>query len=134
MDDLINVGGVRSRDQVINLGAYWKDVRKERNSDGLVIYKGCHYLDNAEESDPNWSIWKYVYADGLEVREVGPITGSWENRNALDFGSSQELSTSQDVSDSARTLDVCQQMLTELRKIEYHLMILSKEDLTNEEF
>ncbi len=81
----ISVGGVRSREQIIGLGAYWVDVRMAY-LDGSLIYKGCHFRHNAEVTDDDWEIWKYTWSDGDLVRVEGPLPGAWSNRDGLEWG------------------------------------------------
>ena len=86
LDNELDVGGVKSRDHIINLGAYWKDQIFEYSS-GVLSYRGCHFLHNPGTDDDMWSIWKYTYSDGDLTRIEGPLSGAWDSRAALDWGS-----------------------------------------------
>ena len=81
----LEVGGVRDLGKIIDLGAYWRDVRMEFSS-GDLIYRGVTYFHNIATSDSNWEIWKYNYSSGDMVRIEGPLPGSWDNRATLSWG------------------------------------------------
>lgn len=84
-DEIVIVGGISDRGTIVNLGAYWQDVRMEYSS-GDLIYRGVHYLHNIETSDEEWEIWKYTWgADGLS-RIEGPISAAWDDRATLEWG------------------------------------------------
>jgi len=79
-------GGVLDRQTVAILGAYWRDQRFAYTGNNM-IYRGVHYLHDAEGTDTNWEIWKYTY-DGNSnlVRIEGPLRGAWDSRTSLDWG------------------------------------------------
>ena len=134
MDNELNVGGVKSRDHIINLGAYWKDVRYDCVN-GCVIYKGCHYLSDADESDKNWTIWNYSYEDGNLVREQGPLTGSWNARSSLDWDcySIPPVSVLGYDNDMRDLLDVSHNIFIELKKISMQLNIITDNYISEED-
>ena len=76
------VGNVHDRSQIIDLGAYWRDIHMEYVA-GDLIYRGCHFLHNASTADTNWEIWKYTLVGTDYTRIEGPIRGSWDGRAAL---------------------------------------------------
>lgn len=83
-NEYMSIAGIRSRDHIINLDAYWRDVRIEYSS-GDPIYIGRHFLNDADTSATNWAIWKYTY-DGLDVTRIELLEGSWDNRASLGWG------------------------------------------------
>ena len=79
------VGGLNSRSDIINVDAYWKDIRMEY-SDGNLVYKGVHTDHNSATSDTGWEIWKYTWSGDGPTRIEGPLSGAWDNRATLSWG------------------------------------------------
>lgn len=82
--DLLNIGGIRDRGTIVNLGLYWRDVRMEY-SGGNITYKGAHYKHNPLTSDGEWLIVKYTWS-GTDLVRIETLVGSWDNRATLDWG------------------------------------------------
>ena len=85
MVEELNVGGVRSRDHIINLDCYWRDQRFAY-SGTEVAYRGVHHFHNTATDEDTWEIWKYTYSSDLIVRIEGPLRGSWDDRASLGWG------------------------------------------------
>jgi hypothetical protein len=125
MTEILNIGGVRDRSQIINLGSYWKDVRREY-SNGVLLYEGKHYKHNAPESDEEWAIWKYTTSNG-DVRVEGPLVGSWTNRTGLDWGVSLNVAEGRAVEYELRSLEMFEDILYQLKLMNLHLMTVTEE-------
>jgi hypothetical protein len=82
--DIVEVGGIRDRGTIVDLGAYWHDIRFEFVGKEL-IYRGTHYNHNTATSDDEWEIWKYTWDGGDPVRIEGPLRGAWDDRATLDW-------------------------------------------------
>jgi hypothetical protein len=80
--DIVEVGGIRDRGTIVDLGAYWHDKRTEFIG-GYLIYRGTHYNHDTATSNDEWEIWKYAYTDGYLVRIEGPLRGAWDLRSSL---------------------------------------------------
>ena len=69
----LSVGQIHDRGQIIGLGAYWRDERRDYQDD-KIIYRGCHHRHNADVTDENWEIWTYIWSDGGNVRIEAPLS------------------------------------------------------------
>lgn len=82
----LNVGGVRDRNTIVRLNAYWRDIRLAYDGSGNIVYRGVNHSHDALSTDTNWEIWKYTWgSDGID-RIEGPLSGSWDGRAALAWG------------------------------------------------
>ena len=81
MTDVIPIGGVRDRHQVINLGLYFRHQRFEQ-PDADTIYIGSHYLHDAPTDDENWAVKKVTLSSGFPT-DSEVLIGSWDNRASL---------------------------------------------------
>ena len=123
------VGGVSTRDQIIGLDAYWREVRREL-SDGKLLYLGKHHIRNAALSDSRWEIWRYHYDGEDVIRVEGPIQGSWDGRSHIAW---DDHDTPSGVSsDTLRMIDqndLLEQVLGQLKIMNFHLQILTDEEI-----
>jgi hypothetical protein len=122
----LEVGGLKSLKDIINLGAYWRDVREEYSGENL-IYRGCHYLHNAIDSDDQWEIWKYTYENGIRIREEGPLPGSWQGRGSLEWSSEDEPEEFYSKSNSTESL--LGEVLYQLKIINTQLALLTDTEI-----
>lgn len=83
--EYLKVGGVSSREQIIGLDAYWRDVRFEWSS-GKLIYKGVHRVHDIGTDNTKWEIWKVTWDGDDFVRIEGPLPGSWDGKDSLNWG------------------------------------------------
>jgi hypothetical protein len=81
----LNVGGIRSLKDIINLGAYWRDVRMEYSSNN-IIYRGGNHFHNESTATENWEVWKYTWSGDDLLRIEGPLPGAWDDRATLSWG------------------------------------------------
>ena len=125
------VGGVSTRDQIINLDAYWREVRREL-SDGKLLYLGKHHIRNAALSDSRWEIWRYHYDGEDVIRVEGPIQGSWDGRRHIAWDDHDTPSgVSSDTLRDIEQLDLLIEIRNELKIMNLHLQAMTDEEFDN---
>jgi hypothetical protein len=129
----LEVGGIKSLKDIINLDAFWKDVRTEY-SNGKPVFKGCHYLHGVSDDDEAWEIWKFTWDDDDLIKTEGPLPGAWSNRGGLRWDSAGESRTtatvtSQRVSDPTANGTLIE-ILSQLKIMNIHLSILTRQEIT----
>lgn len=82
------MGGIRDRQTIAILDGIWHDVRTSYDLTGaMLIYRGVHEVHDVSLTDETWEVWKYTYdGDGNVTRIEGPLRGSWEGRESLEWG------------------------------------------------
>ena len=124
------VGGVSTRDQIIGLDAYWREVRREL-SDGKLLYLGKHHIRNASLSDSRWEIWRYHYDGEDVIRVEGPIQGSWDGRSHIAWDDQDTPSgVSSDTLRDIEQLDLLIEIRNELKIMNLHLQAMTDEEIT----
>jgi hypothetical protein len=86
MTQIMDIGGIRDREQQCILGVWWKDQRFAYTDANLLEYKGCHAEHDAADTDENWVVWKYTYSTTYVVRIEGPLVGAWHDHATLAWG------------------------------------------------
>jgi hypothetical protein len=125
-----DIGGVNTRDQIINLDAYWREERFEY-SGGLKVFVGKHHIRNAPTDDDRWEIWKKNYDGDVVTRIEGPLQGSWDGRNSLTWDDHDAPSGMSDETRlSLDNNDLFKQILNELKIMNLHLQAMTDEEIT----
>ena len=63
----------------------WRDRRYEYDANDNVKYQGKTTIAGLKTSDKKWHIWRYVYSGTNLIRTQGPLFGSWDDRDSLDW-------------------------------------------------
>jgi len=125
----LSVGQIHDRGQIIGLGAYWRDERRDYQDD-KIIYRGCHHRHNADITDENWEIWKYIWSDGGNVRIEGPLPGAWSKRRSLAWN--DFTSVAGEITDATiLTRALTEEILIQLKKINLQLSLLTDTEISD---
>lgn len=124
------IGGIKDRLTLVTAGAYFDDTRSEYDANGNLIFEGLALVHKTSTSDEDWYIWKYTYdADNRRIREEGPLEGSWDNRDALAWGTSgRSIFKVFDVNSTRN--DLLMEILNQLKIMNIHFSILNNEEIT----
>lgn len=70
----------------VDKASFYPDQRFDYTS-GNLDYKGFNETHKAATDATSWVVWKYTWSSGNLVRIEGPLTGSWDGRASLSWGS-----------------------------------------------
>jgi len=74
---------MESRDQGFN---YFPEAERRYDwTSGDCDYIGRHSDIQAATSDTKWRVWKLTWDSGNLTLKQGPLTGSWDGRDTLDW-------------------------------------------------
>ena len=82
----LKIGNIRDLGKIIDLNAYWRDVRLAYDASGNVVYRGVTYFHGQDAAVAKWEIWKYTHGDDGVTRIEGPLPGAWDDRATLSWG------------------------------------------------
>lgn len=80
----LDYGGIKDRETIAVLGAYFRH-RKLEYSSGNLVYYGVNFVHKVSTASEDWEIIKYVYSDGNLTDIEGPLKGAWDDRASLDW-------------------------------------------------
>ena len=81
----LRFAGIPDRETIVALGAYWHDSIITWDA-GKPIYKAVNRVHDAATDDTNWQIWKYTWDGSDCIRIEGPLPGSVDGQDSLNWG------------------------------------------------